>query len=85
MSTYKKIHKVVNLLSAFSTNYWEFSADKTLNLWKSLPEIDKTLFDFDMSALDFKTYLPEYVDGIRIYMANDDMSTIPYAKKKQFM
>ncbi|CAH1397942.1 unnamed protein product [Nezara viridula] len=81
LNIYKKIHKLENLLSFFSTRQWDFSRDNVDNLWKSLSETDKKLFPFDMKSLDYKAYLFSYVDGMRFYLGKEDVSTIPRGRR----
>nr|XP_024217276.1 fatty acyl-CoA reductase wat-like [Halyomorpha halys] len=81
MNIYRKIHKLEDLLSFFAMNQWDFERDNTKTLWKSLSETDKQLFPFDMKSLDFNSYLNSYVDGMRLYLGKDDVSTIPRARR----
>ncbi|TDG39648.1 hypothetical protein AWZ03_013930 [Drosophila navojoa] len=82
LNTYKKIHKFINVISHFSTRDWDFHIDNIHSLWSRMPTIDKNEFFFDMRQLDWDFYLQQYFRGIRKYLLNDPLETIPIALVK---
>lgn len=83
MKSYEKIHKMTNVLSYFSVREWVISIDNMQNLWNTLSEKDKKMFDFDLNALDWMQYFKSHLFGIRLYILKDSSNTIPYAIKKR--
>lgn len=45
--------------------------------------VDQEKFFFDMGKLDWKAYIYTSLRGMRLYIAKDDPSTIPYSLKRQ--
>lgn len=45
--------------------------------------VDQKNFFFDMEKIDWKSYLYTSLRGMRLYIAKDDPSTIPYSIKRQ--
>lgn len=45
---------------------------------------DKEIFNFDIEALEWERYFPDYVKGVRIYLLKDPLETIPQSRKKHF-
>ncbi|XP_014280481.1 fatty acyl-CoA reductase wat [Halyomorpha halys] len=85
LQMYNKIHNSMDLVGYFSTKTWTFSMDNTIDLWKSLNDKDKELFDFDMELLDYKSFLKGTIDGIRIYLLKDEDNDMTYRKKRYFV
>lgn len=52
-------------------------------LWKKMNAVDQEMFFFNMEKLDWKTYIYTSLRGMRLYLAKDDSSTIPYSLKRQ--
>lgn len=64
----------------FATNQWEFTNDNVLTLWKKLSIVDKNKFFFNVTDLDWDSYIMSYVKGIRVYLRKDPVETINKAK-----
>lgn len=82
LKTYKKIHKLVNVISFFCTNEWLFTNDNVQQLWSNLNPADKALFYFDLKSLSWEEYIKGYMVGMRVYLFKDDLSTADEARKK---
>lgn len=82
LNTYKKIHKFIDVISHFSTRDWDFRVDNVQSLWSRMSTMDKNEFFFDMCQLDWDFYLQQYFRGIRKYLLNDPLETIPKALVK---
>ncbi|XP_005180106.1 fatty acyl-CoA reductase wat [Musca domestica] len=78
---YKKIHKQCNLLRYFLQNNFTFDTTNTQNLWKIMTVDDRRIYNFDMVALDWSKYFYNSLFGLRRFLAKEDPSTIPQAKK----
>lgn len=72
----------MSILSFFAKSNWEFTNDNVLKLWDKLSEVDKRLFNFDVSTIDWQEYFQHYIKGIRIYLLKDDISTVEAARIK---
>ena len=79
MNTYKKIHRFMNVIEFFAMRQWVWSRDNLVNLWEDLSKQDKEMFFFDMNQLDWDLFLQHYLRGIRQYLLNDPLETIPEA------
>lgn len=79
LNTYKKIHRFMNVIEYFSMRQWEYQTDNVKNLWQRLSNRDKDIFFFDMSQLDWDLFLQHYFRGIRQFLLNDPLETIPEA------
>lgn len=82
MRTYKKIHKFMNVIEYFSMREWEFHTYNFFNLWSKLDAKDQKLFFFDMRLMNWDHFLEYYFCGIRQYLLNDPLETVPEALKK---
>ncbi|KAM7341395.1 fatty acyl-CoA reductase wat-like isoform 2-T4 [Cochliomyia hominivorax] len=79
LNTYKKIHRFMNVIEYFAMRQWEFETDNVRRLWKKLSARDKDLFYFNMEKLDWDLFLQQYFRGIRQYLLQDPLETIPQA------
>ncbi|XP_023036336.1 fatty acyl-CoA reductase wat [Drosophila willistoni] len=79
MKTYKKIHRFMTVISYFSLREWNFQVHNVQNLWSRMTKTDKNIFFFDMRQLDWDLFLQQYLLGIRQYLLNDPLETIPKA------
>lgn len=69
----------MNVIEYFSMRQWDFQADNMTGLWYNLTKKDKEIYFFDMSQLDWDLFLQHYFRGIRQYLLNDPLDTIPEA------
>ncbi|EDV98004.1 GH17190 [Drosophila grimshawi] len=79
LNTYKKVHKFMNVIAYFSLRDWDFKIDNVQNLWSRMTNFDRHTFFFDMNQLDWDFFLQQYFRGIRQYLLNDPLDTIPEA------
>ncbi|KAJ8707588.1 hypothetical protein PYW07_011265 [Mythimna separata] len=54
---YTKMYKMSTALSYFTVNDWNFVDENTANLYNSLSSIDKEIFDFDVTKIDWQEHL----------------------------
>ncbi|CAH1397946.1 unnamed protein product [Nezara viridula] len=81
LKMYNKIHHGMDLFDYFSQNTWRFSIENTMGLWRSLNDEDKQFFDFDMESLVYKSFLKGTIDGIRMYL-KDEEEDLTYIKRR---
>lgn len=79
---YKKIHKFSAVISYFATQEWKFENKKNMALWDKLSPIDKHIFEFNLSNLDWPVYFSFYIRGLRSFIAQDPMETLDEAAVK---
>lgn len=82
MRTYKKIHKFMHVIEYFSMRQWDFHTANTFQLWSNMSPKDKKLFFFDMRQLNWDSFLEFYFRGIRQYLLNDPIESVPDALKR---
>ncbi|CAH2101739.1 unnamed protein product [Euphydryas editha] len=82
LKVYRKIHKFSSVLRYFCTREIEFCNRRTRELWERTSDLDKQIFPFSMSELDWIDYFDDYLAGIRRYLFKDSDDTIPQAKIK---
>ncbi|KAL6257521.1 hypothetical protein P5V15_011094 [Pogonomyrmex californicus] len=80
--TYQKINKFSFVLSYFSTKQWRFNNDAVIGLWNRVNPADRQIFNFDISSVDWETYIKEMIPGMRLYLANDPIDTIEKGRAK---
>jgi fatty acyl-CoA reductase len=52
------------------------------SLFAKLTPEDHEIFNFDIKQLNWHEYLGSCVEGVREHILKDDMSTLPFAKKR---
>jgi alcohol-forming fatty acyl-CoA reductase len=72
----QKCKKAVEILEYFTTKQWEFTNDNLFMLMKELNETDTQIFNFDISDINWKTYIEEYCLGTKKFLMKEDMSNI---------
>jgi len=77
MDGYKKMHKFSSVISSFSLKSWVFRDNNTRSLVQKLSKLDRTLFNFDISKLNWDSYFERHVVGIRTYIVKDPIETLP--------
>ncbi|CAH2101882.1 unnamed protein product [Euphydryas editha] len=81
---YTKISKFSAVISYFALREWKFRNDNIQSLFKELCDVDKRIFNFDISSLEWEEYYKSYVRGLRIHLLTDPLDTIPESRKKHF-
>ncbi|KAK7600949.1 hypothetical protein V9T40_008390 [Parthenolecanium corni] len=83
MDAYTRVHKLVEVLSYFSTREWKMTNDNVHFLWGRLSEADKQLFNFDLNSIDWTDYFRIHCVGIRQFILKENVDTIPEAMKRR--
>lgn len=79
---YKKIHKFSQVITYFCTNEWKFKNDNVHHLWDKMNPMDRKVFYFNLQNLRWEEYFRTYMRGLRVYLVNDPLDTLPQAKVK---
>lgn len=67
----------------FALHQWNFASENVQLLQDEMTSaLDKDIFNVDISALNWDSYIKHYIFGIRKYVLKDPEETIPSAKKK---
>ncbi|XP_050358500.1 fatty acyl-CoA reductase wat-like [Nymphalis io] len=82
LKVYRKIHKFSSVLRYFCTREITFCNRRTRELWENTSVLDKQIFPFSMSDVDWNDYFEDYLAGIRRYLFKDSDETIPQARIK---
>ncbi|XP_046831976.1 fatty acyl-CoA reductase wat-like [Vespa crabro] len=80
LNIYRKVHKLSNVMNFFATHQWEFTNDNVSKIWNKLSVVDKNKFFFNISDLDWDSYLLTYCKGVRVFLLNDPLETVNDAK-----
>ncbi|CAN7998460.1 unnamed protein product [Ixodes hexagonus] len=78
---YDKVKTNMDLFEYFTTTEWYFHNDNVRALQSEMSPKDKEEFDFDVRNLDWKEYLFNYCMGIREYLLNEDIASLPEAQR----
>lgn len=69
----------------FALHQWNFASENVQILQQELAcEVDKDIFNVDITVLDYDVYIKNYILGIRKYVLKDPVETIPSAQKKLY-
>ena len=79
------MQKSANVLEPFTTNSWSWTNDNTIALETILTEQDRAVFGFDIRAVDWKTYLDEYAQGIRDNVFQHNPATQGACRRKMWL
>ncbi|XP_015172637.1 PREDICTED: putative fatty acyl-CoA reductase CG5065 [Polistes dominula] len=82
LKIYGKLNEMVHLLSYFSLKEWKYPNERWKEAFNKLKNEDRELFYCDMKDVVWDTFFRTYLLGIRIYLLNDPIETIPQARKK---
>jgi len=61
-------------------NQWSYSHDNVEKMWNRLSKEDQQLFKFQMKELDWTKYFVNHYKGIRLYLLNEDESTLELSR-----
>ncbi|XP_017111227.1 fatty acyl-CoA reductase wat [Drosophila elegans] len=68
---YRKIHKNIAVLGPFSSTTWHFDTANTMALRDSMTKQDLSVYDFDMSRLDWDDFFKSAMYGMRLYIGKE--------------
>lgn len=79
------VWKSLNLLERFIFTEWFFDNSNTVKFIKSLSDVDKKQFNFDIGELHWVDYFVYLTRGVRRYLNNEEEKTLPTARKRDSM
>ncbi|XP_017004487.2 fatty acyl-CoA reductase wat [Drosophila takahashii] len=68
---YRNIHANIAVLQHFMHNSWHFETKSTERLRALMSPKDQLIYNFDMEALDWKTYFQKALFGMRLYLGKE--------------
>ena len=74
--------KFEKAISYFALRQWHFIDQNVVELWQQLSDIDKRLFPFNISDVNWRAYSEDHYFGIRKYLLKDDISNKSRAIKR---
>ncbi|XP_048487929.1 fatty acyl-CoA reductase wat [Plutella xylostella] len=81
---YKRVYKINAIfLKHFVFHSWTNYDDNTLQLYNSLSEDDKQIFDFDIAKIDSDEFMSIWCLGLRKYIIKDNLQGTEKAIKRQ--
>lgn len=72
----------LKLLEKFIFTEWKFHNKNTLILSKTMSPVDQKNFNIDIKELRWEDYFMNLAQGVRQYLNNESMKTLPAARKK---
>merc|ERR1719420_2735743 len=81
INTVEKMHKAQKATEYFAINEWSWSNKNMEKLKLELTGVDRKIFNFDISALNWADYMVEYVKGTRQFVFKEDLSTLDQARE----
>lgn len=79
---FKKFDQAAGVLKAFTIKEWQFNYDNRLFLMNELMnDEDRRLFNCDISSLDWKEFISDYVVGVRKFLLKEPMDNLAKARK----
>ncbi|TRY64151.1 hypothetical protein TCAL_04001 [Tigriopus californicus] len=77
-----KMVKAIAALEYFTNREWDWSTKNVRQLCESLEPKDRITFDFDVRAVDWKSFLRSYVQGTRHFVLKNDPNSMGDCRKK---
>ncbi|CAH2235427.1 jg13285 [Pararge aegeria aegeria] len=81
ISTEKRLRKGSQLLEYYTSRTWVFKNDYFESLRNQITEKENEIFYTDMSKLDHDDFLEKFHLGVREFIAKEDLSTLPQARR----
>ena len=72
----------LKLLHKFIFTEWKFHNKNTLILSKTMSPVDQKNFNIDIGELNWEDYFINLIQGVRVYLNNEPMKTLPAGRKK---
>ncbi|KAJ3618772.1 hypothetical protein MTP99_005584 [Tenebrio molitor] len=82
VKNYRRLDKMMDLISYFSIRSWTFQQDNVLELWDQMGKDDKKMFKFSMEDTDWIKYARDSILGARMYLLKETLDTLPKGKRK---
>ncbi|XP_013175716.1 PREDICTED: fatty acyl-CoA reductase 1-like [Papilio xuthus] len=82
---YEKVYKMTKVFSYFNCNEWKFSDDNLRQLYVSMANDDKEIFNIDLTDIDWFDQMNIWIIGLRKYIVKDGLTGTGYALKKYYL
>ncbi|KPI96404.1 Putative fatty acyl-CoA reductase CG5065 [Papilio xuthus] len=82
---YEKVYKMTKVFSYFNCNEWKFSDDNLRQLYVSMANDDKEIFNIDLTDIDWFDQMNIWIIGLRKYIVKDGLTGTGYALKKYYV
>lgn len=77
LRTQLKTKALLESICFFSSREWSFSDGNVRALWARLSDRDRSLFPFDVTALDWEAYMRASADGSKRFLLREAIATGP--------
>ncbi|XP_052738814.1 putative fatty acyl-CoA reductase CG5065 [Bicyclus anynana] len=77
----KRLRKGAEMLQYYTSRNWVFKNEYFRSLKDQITQEENDIFYTDMSKMDYNYYLKSYHLGIREFIAKEDLSTLPQARR----
>ncbi|KAG5682531.1 hypothetical protein PVAND_011878 [Polypedilum vanderplanki] len=78
----KRISQGLKVLQYYTTREWLFKNENFRKLRDDMNAIDQQRFYCDLSKIDYNDYILNYILGIRKFILNESLSSLPKARAK---
>lgn len=78
----KRLHQFQEAYEHFTTNSFFLHVENTHKLLRKMSFMDRELFNFDVTCVNWDNYFLQYVKGLRVYIVKDPMETLPEGRKR---
>lgn len=82
---HKNVWSSLNRLQRFIFSEWHFHNPHTKDLYQSQTDADKETFYIDISTLNWEDYFTNLTLGVRRYLNNEKIKTLPAARSRDSM
>ncbi|CAN7998464.1 unnamed protein product, partial [Ixodes hexagonus] len=76
VKTYYKLETLLEALGYFTTHQWKFETHRMISMYNRLSDEDKKEFNFDVSTLEWRSFLFHYAIGARDILLKEDHSKV---------
>ncbi|CAG9862416.1 unnamed protein product [Phyllotreta striolata] len=82
MKVYSKVNKFSKVLSYFALKNWTFKSYNVQRVCRKMSDRDNRIFFSDLRQLNWDMFFQAYLRGVRVFLINDPMDTLPAANVK---
>ena len=79
---YDKAHRAISSYGFFNERTWRFKTNNWQYIFDKMAPQDRSTFNFDVSTINWRSYMKTYCHGIRQFIQKDDPDSVPLANKK---
>ncbi|XP_055841689.1 fatty acyl-CoA reductase wat [Episyrphus balteatus] len=79
--SYRKIAKVIDMMSWFGLKEWKFANGNIVELDRILKDDERTILPFNLGSINWPEYFHSYLSGVRRYFFKDTEDELKQRKK----